>query len=193
MSKILAQSIFFIQRPHDDTRINASKCFKFQSTFAITLHPILFGKSTFTYSRACQAEVAVIAKSKLKNRNCKSCWNLEVFAKVPRLEYTYAFICKLHKLQPLYFVTNNFWRGLHYEGSSWKVCKAHFCEVPQNQNKKKLTAKLAFERCWRLQYRTLHPPTWQLKSGMSTTWVNLVGTYNKSFPSIRVEELYSDS
>ena len=32
------------------------------------------------YSYACQAKIAVIAESKLQSRNCKSYWNLKVFA-----------------------------------------------------------------------------------------------------------------
>ena len=40
------------------------------------------------------------------------------------------FICRL---QPLYFVTCNFWRSLHYDW--WKLCKAHFCKVPPPQKK----------------------------------------------------------
>ena len=42
------------------------QCFRFQSNFAITLHPILFGNSTLTYSCACQAKVVVSAKSELQ-------------------------------------------------------------------------------------------------------------------------------
>ena len=49
----------------------------------------------------CQAKVVVSAKSKLHNRNCRSYSNLEVYARVPRLESNYVFI---NKLQPLYFV-----------------------------------------------------------------------------------------
>ena len=98
VSKFLSKSIFSIGRPHNDTRINASKCFKFRSTSAITLHPKVFGKSMFTYSGACQAKVALSVESKLHNRNCRSYWNLEVFARVPRLEANYVSI---YKLQPL--------------------------------------------------------------------------------------------
>ena len=66
MSKILAQSIFSIGRPHNDTRINAFNVSSFNRNFAITLHPTLFGKSTFTYScvlpsrscSQCRVEVA---------------------------------------------------------------------------------------------------------------------------------------
>jgi hypothetical protein len=103
--------------------------FQVQSTSAITLHPILFGKSTLTYSCACQAEVVVSAKSKLHSRNCKSYWNFEVFARVPRLASNYVSICKL---QALYFVTCWFWRGVNCE--RWKLCIAHFCEVPKHFN-----------------------------------------------------------
>ena len=69
--------------------------FKFQSTSAITFHPILSGKFTFTYSCVCRAEVAANAESKLHGRNCRSYWNLEVSARVPRLESNYVSICKL--------------------------------------------------------------------------------------------------
>ena len=81
-------------------------------TSAITLHPIMFEKSMFTYSCACQADVA---ESKLPSRY----WNLEVYARVPRLESTYVSICRL---QPLYFVTCSFWRGHHCE-DIWQVLK----------------------------------------------------------------------
>jgi hypothetical protein len=39
--------------------------FQVPLTYAITLQPILFGDSTFTYSCACQAEVAASAESEL--------------------------------------------------------------------------------------------------------------------------------
>ena len=81
----------------------------------------MFGKSTFTYSRACQAEVAVGAKSKLQGllefgSVCQECqeWSPTTF---------------LFTLQPMYVVTRSSWRGLHFEGR--KLCRAHFCEVPQ--------------------------------------------------------------
>jgi hypothetical protein len=105
------------------------KCFKFESTLAITLHQIMFEKSTFTYRCACQAKVVVSAESKLKSQIYRSYWNLEVFERVPRLESSYVFI---RKLQPLYFVTCSFWRGLHCDW--WNLCRAHFCEVPPQKN-----------------------------------------------------------
>ena len=111
------------------------RCFKFPSTSTITLHPILFGKSTFTSNCACQAEVA-----SLQSRNCKSYWNLEVSTRVPRLESRYVSI---YKLQPLYFVRSIFGRSLHCEG--WKLCRAQFCEVLGKQ-KTFLTAKMAYYR-----------------------------------------------
>jgi hypothetical protein len=128
----------------------------------ITLHPILFGKSTFTYRCACQAEVAVSAESKLQSRNCRSYWNLKVSARGPRLESNYVSTCKL---QPLYFVIGSFLRGLHYDW--WKLCIAHFCEVPK-KSKTILTAKMAFKNCWRLQHWTLH---WVIRPGICGTWV----------------------
>ena len=88
--------------------------------------PSIFGKSTVTYSCACQAKVAVGAESKLHNRNCRSYWNLEVSTRVPRLESSDVSICKL---QPLYFVTCCFCRSLHYE--RWKLCGAHFVKCPK--------------------------------------------------------------
>ena len=69
--------------------------FQGQSTSAITLHPILFGKPTFMYSCACQVEVLGCAKLELQSRNCRIYWNLEVAARVPRLESNYDTICKL--------------------------------------------------------------------------------------------------
>ena len=58
--------MFTIGRPHNDIHINASNVSSFKSNSAITLHPNMFGKSTFTYCCVCQAEVAVIAESKLQ-------------------------------------------------------------------------------------------------------------------------------
>jgi hypothetical protein len=91
------------------TLISMHPMFQVSIDSAITLHPILFGKSTFTYSVACQAEVVVSVELKLQRQNCKSCWNLEVCARVPRLESNYVSTCKL---QSLYFVTSSFWRGV---------------------------------------------------------------------------------
>ena len=59
------------------------QCFKFQLTSTITLQPIRFGKSTFTYKCACQAKVVISIESKLQSWNCKSYWNLEVSTRVP--------------------------------------------------------------------------------------------------------------
>ena len=143
MSKILAQSIFSSGRPHNDTRINASNVSSFNRLLRSLFTPIPVGKSMFTYNHACQSEVAVKVQSKLQSRNCKSYWNLKVSARVPRLESNCVFI---RKLEPLYFVTSSFWRGLHCEG--WKLCRAHFCEVPQAKTKKTfLTPKMAFDKC----------------------------------------------
>ena len=100
------------------------QCFKFPLIYAIILHPNLFGKSTFTYSCACKAKVASSVESKLQRRNWRTYWNLEVFARVPRLESNYVYVLKL---QPLYFVTCSFWRGLQHEG--WNLYRAHICEV----------------------------------------------------------------
>ena len=83
------------------------------------------------------------------SRNCTSSWNLEMFARVPRLESNYVSICKL---QTLYFVTCGFWRGLHCDW--WKLCRAYFCEVPHPPHKK-WTAKIAFDCSWRLWYWTM--------------------------------------
>ena len=93
----------------------------------------MFGNSTFTYRSACQAEVALNAQLKLQSRNYKSYWNLEVSARVPRLESNYVLF---FKLQPLYFVTSGFWRGLHWDW--WKLRRAHFCEVPPPPKKEPL-------------------------------------------------------
>ena len=130
------------------------QCFKFQSNFAITLHPTRFEKPTFIY-------IVVLLQS-VPSCNCWSYWNLKVSTRVPRLESSYVSI---HKLQPLCCVTCNFWRGLHCEG--WKSCRAHFCEVPPKQNKI-LTAKMAFDRCWRLQYWTLVGV--ERATGIAITW-----------------------
>ena len=68
------------------------QCLNFQSASIITLHSILFGESTFTYSCACHAEVAVNVELKLQSRNCMSYWDLEAFARVPCLESNYISI-----------------------------------------------------------------------------------------------------
>ena len=150
MSKILAQSIFSIGRPNNDTRINASNV-----SSSNWLQQSLFTQFCLENPRS---HIVVLAKPKLQSVLSWSCkvkitWLIGIWkcvARVPRLESSYVSICKL---QPLYCVTCNFWRGLHCEG--WKLCKAHFCEVPQK--KTLLTAKIAFDRCWRLQYWTLTP------------------------------------
>ena len=192
------------------------QCFKFQSNFAVTLHPIMFGKSTFTHSSSgFPAEVAVSAESRLQiesklqkllefenkcssakigvhlqfyrqiaaivfydkhflekplrrpgwqlckahvcevclktketfvdgqngiwqvlkdyftieHQHCRSYWNLEVYARMPRLESTYVFI---GKLQPLHFTTYSFWRGLHYEGLGGNFAKHMFVKCAPN-------------------------------------------------------------
>ena len=147
--------MFAIGRPRNDTNIKASTVLSFNGLMRSLFTRFWMGKSTFTYIG--------FAKPKLlsfHSRNCKSNWNLKVFARVPRLKSNYLSICKL---QPLYFVASNFWRGIHCD--QWKLCRAHFCEVPapppprnlikikikKTKNKKtSLTAKMAFDRCWRL-------------------------------------------
>ena len=100
-------------------------------------------------------QLVVLAKPKLHSMP-RSNWNLEVFVGL-------GFSCvSIYKLQPLYFVTDNFLESLQCEG--WKLCIAHFCEV---RTKKKPPQK-AFDRCGRLEYGTLtsrafgalcfHPP-----------------------------------
>jgi hypothetical protein len=90
------------------------------------------------------------AESKSQSRNCRNHRNLEVFARVPRLESNYVYICKL---QPLYFVTNIFLE----RPSLWLVetLQSTFCEMLKKR-RPSLTTKMAFDRCWRLQYRTQH-------------------------------------
>ena len=149
MPKIVAQFIFSIRRSHNDTRINASNVSSFNRILWSLFTRLCFWESTFTLKHACQAEVAVNAESKLQSRNCKSYWNSEVFARVLRLESNYVSICKL---QPLCFVIGSFWRGLHC--GWWKLCRAHFCEVFKKETS--LTAKMAFDMCWRLPYWTMH-------------------------------------
>ena len=146
MSKILVQLIHIsIGRPQNDTHINASNVSSFNR--------ILRSFFTQFFLEYLHLHIVVLAKSKLHSQSCRSYWNLEVYPRVPRVASSYVFICKL---QPLHFVIGNIWRGLHYEG--WKLCRAHFCEMPnKNKNKIKsyLTAKMTFDRCWRLQYWTL--------------------------------------
>jgi hypothetical protein len=127
VSKFLLQSIFPLEN-----------C---MMTLALT-HPMfqvsvdsLITLQQFSLQNPC-SHIVVLAKPKLQSVpswNCRSYWNLEVYGRVPRLESNYVPICKL---QPLYFVTSNFWRGLHYDW--WKLCREHFCEVPKKGKKKKL-------------------------------------------------------
>ena len=100
--------------------------------FCDHLHPITFGKPMFTYRCACQAKVAISVELKLQSQNCKSYWNLEVYARVPRLESNYIFICKM---QALYFLI-----GIFFERpcEGWKLCRVHFCKVPPPKKKLKI-------------------------------------------------------
>ena len=65
----------------------------------------------------------------IEHQHCRSYWNLEVYARMPRLESTYVFI---GKLQPLYFTTYSFWRGLHYEGLGGNFAKHMFVKCAPN-------------------------------------------------------------
>ena len=123
VSKILAQSIISIGRPHNNTCINASNVSSFNRLL----------RSLFTQSclENLRLHITVLvnpklqlAEPKLHSRNWKRYCNLEVSARVPRVESNYVNICKL---QPLYFVTCISWRGLHWE--RWKLCRAQFCGV----------------------------------------------------------------
>ena len=119
----LAQFIFFIGRPHNEARINTSNVSSFNWLLrSLFIQLCLKNSST---------RIVKLAELKFWSQNCRSYWNLEVYARMPRLESNYVAI---YKLQPFYFVTCGFWKGLHCEG--WKLCKARFCEVPQKQNKK---------------------------------------------------------
>ena len=80
---------------------NASNVSNFNRLMrSILFHLNLLGKSSFTYSCACQAKVPISAESKLQDY-----WTLEVFTGVPRLKSSYVSI---YKFQPLHFVTCNF-------------------------------------------------------------------------------------
>ena len=89
--KILAQFIFSIGRPHNDTHINASNVSSFNWLM----------RSLFTQFclKNPLSHIIVFAKLKLQSRNCKSYWKLEMFARVPRMESNYFFIWKF---QPLF-------------------------------------------------------------------------------------------
>ena len=80
----------------------------------------------FTYSYACQAKVA--------ESNSTIYWNVKMSTRVPRLDSSYFSNCKL---QPLYFVTNSFWRRRDYDW--WKLCRTHFFEVPPPHSTPKKT------------------------------------------------------
>ena len=130
MSKILAQFKIFIGRSHNDTCINASNVSSFNRLLQSLFAQLCLEKP--------HSHIVVFAKPKLQlvpSRNCMNYWNLEVSARVPRLESSYFSICKF---QPLYFMTCSVWRCLHYEG--WKLCRAHFCKVTLPPEKFKINS-----------------------------------------------------
>jgi hypothetical protein len=100
---------------------------KFQSTFVITLHPILFEKNPCPH-------IAVLAKLKSPLVSTRSCrvkivgvnWNIEVPARVPRLESNYGSYLQTTTTK---FVTRSFWGGLHHEWCNLR--KARICEMPK--------------------------------------------------------------
>ena len=99
------------------------------------MHP-MFQVSSFNqllqslFTQLClenpRSHIVVLAKPKLQRRDRMSHWNLEVFARVPRLESNYVSICKL---QPLHFVTGNFWRNFNVIGGNF--AKHVFVKCPQ--------------------------------------------------------------
>jgi hypothetical protein len=131
VSKILAQSIFFIE---DRIMTLASMHPMFQVSIELcNFSPIRSRKSTFTYSCACQAEVAVSAESKLQSWNCRSYWNLELSIRVSRLESNYASIVFANYSHYI------FWHALFGEAFTMKgenFAKHIFVKCPKTQQKK---------------------------------------------------------
>ena len=121
VSKFLAQSTIFIGRPHDDTRVNGSNVSNFNRLL----------RSLFT--QLClenpRSHIVVLAKPKLQSVPSRSCRVIGIWKRLPRVPRVESNYVSIHTLQPMYVVTRNSWRGLHCEGR--KLCRAHFCEVPQ--------------------------------------------------------------
>ena len=129
--------------PLEDRRMTlASMHPMFQVSISFCHHssPNLFGKSMFTYSFTCQVEVVVSAESKLHSRNCKIHWNLEVSARVPRLESNYVSTCKI--------ATTVFCDRQFLERPSlWLMETLQSTFLWSAQKTNFLTTKMAFGRC----------------------------------------------
>ena len=106
--KTLAQSMFPTRRSHNDTRTNAYNVSSFNRLLRSLFTQSCFRKATFTYSCACQAdsEVAVNANLELRSQNCKSYWNLEVSARVPR--FGHLLWCLYLQIEAIVFCDKQF-------------------------------------------------------------------------------------
>ena len=126
VSKILTQSISFIGRSHNDTRINACNVSSFNRR----------QRSLFT--QFClenpHSHIVVLAKPKLQLLPSRSCCRVEIardaeiwkcLLECQEWSRTTIFICKL---QLMYFLTCSFWRGLRCDW--WKFYSVHFGKCP---------------------------------------------------------------
>jgi hypothetical protein len=144
VSKILAQSIFPIGRPHNDSCIDASNVSSFNR-----LMWSLFIQLCFENPRS---RIVVLAKPKLQlvpSWNCRIYWNLEVSARVPRLEslmFLFANCGHCILWQAIF--------GEAYTVKSENIAKHTSVKCPKTKQKPSLMAKMAFDKCWRLQYWT---------------------------------------
>ena len=121
----------------------------------ITLHPIMFGKSAFTYSCAHQAEVAINVELKLQIQNCRSYWNLEVSIRVPKSSYVLFTKCNRCVLWHTIFEESFTVKGGKFAKQIFVKCH----QIKTKQKIKKLTAKMRVDSRRRLQYWTLGPLT----------------------------------
>ena len=110
----------------------------------------MFGKSTLTYSYACQAQVIINAKSKLQSRNLEEFLKFGSICKSAKIRVQ---LCFNLQIASIVFCDKQFLE----RPSMWRVetsVEHIFVKYPQTKQKK-LTAKMAFDIRWRLQYWTL--------------------------------------
>ena len=143
--KTLAQSMFPTRRSHNDTRTNAYNVSSFNRLLRSLFTQSCFRKATFTYSCACQAdsEVAVNANLELRSQNCKSYWNLEVSARVPR--FGHLLWCLYLQIEAIVFCDKQF----SERPSLWLV-KTLWSTVLWSAQRKKTKLKLFWQPKWHL-------------------------------------------
>ena len=93
--KILAEFMFSIGRLHNDTHTKASNVSSFNRLLQSLLTQGLFENPRSRIVVLANLKIAIGAESKMHTQNYMSYWNLEVHARVPRLESSYVCTCKL--------------------------------------------------------------------------------------------------